>query len=124
MEQPAPFLARTRGAGMMPISCNWGIRWIRVPFQRVCHILPSLRERRSRSGQHETGDERFAEPVARKTRVAILGAAMYLIEGEENGFTSIPLAIYWSIVTMTTVGYGDMGTLRPILCSGRRWPRS
>jgi len=40
--------------------------------------------------------------------VTIIGTAMYLIEGEENGFTSIPAAIYWSIVTMTTVGYGDM----------------
>ena len=40
--------------------------------------------------------------------VTILGAAMYLIEGERNGFSSIPVAIYWSIVTMTTVGYGDL----------------
>ena len=40
--------------------------------------------------------------------VTILGAAMYLIEGEEHGFTSIPLAVYWAIVTMTTVGYGDI----------------
>ncbi len=46
----------------------------------------------------------------------ILGAAMYLIEGEENGFTSIPAAIYWSIVTMTTVGYGDMA---PVTVSGK-----
>ncbi len=48
--------------------------------------------------------------------VTILGAAMYLIEGEENGFTSIPAAIYWSIVTMTTVGYGDMA---PATVSGK-----
>ena len=48
--------------------------------------------------------------------VTILGAAMYLIEGEENGFTSIPAAIYWSIVTMTTVGYGDMA---PVTVSGK-----
>lgn len=42
------------------------------------------------------------------TLVLIIGAAMYLIEGEENGFTSIPMAIYWAIVTLTTVGYGDI----------------
>ncbi len=40
--------------------------------------------------------------------VTILGAAMYLIEGEENGFTSVPAGVYWAIVTMTTVGYGDI----------------
>ena len=38
----------------------------------------------------------------------IAGTLMYLIEGEENGFTSIPKAVYWAIVTMTTVGYGDI----------------
>ncbi len=42
------------------------------------------------------------------TLVLNLGALMYLIEGEENGFTSIPQSIYWAIVTMTTVGYGDI----------------
>lgn len=40
--------------------------------------------------------------------VLIVGALMYLIEGEANGFTSIPRSIYWAIVTMTTVGYGDI----------------
>jgi voltage-gated potassium channel len=42
------------------------------------------------------------------TLVVIIGALMYLIEGEENGFTNIPQSIYWAIVTMTTVGYGDI----------------
>jgi len=42
------------------------------------------------------------------TLVLIIGSIMYLIEGEERGFTSIPQSIYWAIVTMTTVGYGDI----------------
>ena len=42
------------------------------------------------------------------TIVVIVGSLMYLIEGDANGFTSIPRSIYWAVVTLTTVGYGDI----------------
>lgn len=40
--------------------------------------------------------------------VLVIGTVMYLIEGEEHGFDSIPQSVYWAIVTITTVGYGDI----------------
>lgn len=46
--------------------------------------------------------------------VTIFGSVLYVVEGPENGFTSIPLSIYWAVVTMTTVGYGDMSPKTPI----------
>jgi voltage-gated potassium channel len=48
------------------------------------------------------------------TLVFVIGAMMYVIEGGENGFTSIPTSMYWSIVTLTTVGYGDISPQTPL----------
>jgi voltage-gated potassium channel len=48
--------------------------------------------------------------------VVLIGTLMYVIEGERSGFTSIPVGIYWAIVTITTVGYGDVA---PVTTLGR-----
>lgn len=44
----------------------------------------------------------------------ILGTVMYMVEGAENGFTNIPKSIYWAIVTLTTVGFGDIAPATPL----------
>lgn len=46
--------------------------------------------------------------------VSILGAIMYIVEPPESGFTNIPKGIYWAIVTLTTVGYGDIAPITPL----------
>ena len=48
------------------------------------------------------------------TMVVVYGALMYVIEGPGNGFTSIPMSIYWAVVTLTTVGFGDIVPHTPL----------
>ncbi|WP_065759824.1 ion transporter [Pseudomonas defluvii] len=48
------------------------------------------------------------------TLVTVFGTLMYVIEGPDRGFTSIPKGIYWAIVTLTTVGYGDIVPKTPL----------
>lgn len=48
------------------------------------------------------------------TLVIIIGSMLYVIEGESSGYTSIPRSIYWAIVTVTTVGYGDIAPVTPL----------
>jgi voltage-gated potassium channel len=48
------------------------------------------------------------------TLLVVIGSVMYLVEGEENGFADIPTSVYWAVVTLTTVGYGDIAPRTPL----------
>lgn len=52
--------------------------------------------------------------LAVTTIVVIVGTLMYVVEGEAHGFTSIPVSVYWAVVTLTTVGYGDLSPATPL----------
>lgn len=92
------------------------IRILRVlRIFRVLKLVPYLGEARKLSRAMRQSRRKIAVFLYTVlTLVVIFGSMIYLIEGEENGFDSIPRSIYWSIVTLTTVGYGDISPKTPL----------
>lgn len=107
-----------------------------IPGSRILSVIRALRLLRLfgiLNLVHFTGQESQLKLAikASKTKIIVfvyfvlivsilLGAIMYVVEGKESGFTSIPVSIYWCIVTLTTVGYGDIApvtTLGQIIAS-------
>ena len=83
------------------------IRLLRV--FRVMKLVRHLREARGLMEALRASRPKIVVFLTGVLSIAILfGTLMYLVEGDDAGFTSIPTSIYWAVVTMTTVGYGDI----------------
>jgi voltage-gated potassium channel len=89
------------------------IRMLRI--FRVLKLSPYLKQANFLlSALHGSKQKIIVFLATVSTLVIVFGTLMYVIEGPENGYTSIPVGIYWAIVTLTTVGFGDIVPKTPV----------
>ena len=100
-------------AGSQSLAVVRGIRLLRV--FRVLKLVRHMGEARALLTALSASRPKIVVFLAGVLAVAsIFGTVMYLVEGDAAGFTSIPTSIYWAVVTMTTVGYGDIAPRTPL----------
>jgi len=92
------------------------VRLLRVlRIFRVLRLFSYLREANLLAGAlRQSARQIFVFFAMVVTTMVIFGCLMYVIEGPQNGFDNIPVSIYWAIVTITTVGYGDYVPVTPL----------
>lgn len=101
--------------GTMPLLVVRLLRLLRI--FRVLRLLEFLDEANELAGAlRRSGRKIFVFFSMILLMMVVFGSLMYVIEGPAHGFTSIPLSIYWAVVTITTVGYGD---ITPMTWAGR-----